>query len=555
MTSLDSSPAAPDQVAPQGGALTTSVSWWQRVEMELERASERLNPILVKEARQALKSRQFLVTMTLVLAFGWGWSMLGVALLSPGVYYAPGGRFMLVGYVLVLVAPVLIIIPFSAFRSLASEREDGTFELLSITSLTARQIVTGKLGSAVLQMLVYYSVLAPCIAFTYLLRGVDIITISLILCYTLLASILLSAAGLVLATASHARYWQVILSVLLLLGLLVVLIITSVLLIQLIVAGETTTYRMPDFWLGHVAVFSFYVSVVVLLILTAAAQISFASDNRSTKLRAVMLIQQALWVGWMTYVWIRVDDEGALFVMAAMAGLYWFLMGSLLTGEIAQLSPRVRRSLPQSFLGRMAFTWFNPGAGTGYTFAVSNLLTVVLTTVILGVTAQATGFSGAPRNDSWLLFGSLLVCYVTAYLGVGRIFTLLLRQIAPTGMMLSILVHLLLVLLGAAGPTLLQAWAQGYSNLDYSTWQFTNWAWTLGEASEGDLVAFPFVSVLVIGGAVGVFLLNLAFTAVEVEQVRSQTPQRVTEDNQAGQTNNLRLDLVSDYEPSRAAEP
>ncbi|MHB8953051.1 MAG: hypothetical protein ACYC4U_08710 [Pirellulaceae bacterium] len=41
-----------------------------------------------------------------------------------------------------------------------------------------------------LQMLVYYSALSPCIAFTYLLRGVDIVTILLILFYTLWASVL-----------------------------------------------------------------------------------------------------------------------------------------------------------------------------------------------------------------------------------------------------------------------------------------------------------------------------------------------------------------------------
>ena len=114
---------------------------------------------------------------------------------------------------------MLLIVPFSAYRSLAGEREDGTYELLSITTLSARQIVTGKLGSAVLQMLVYYSALSPCIAFTYLLRGVDIVTILLVLFYTFLASVLLSAVGLMVATVSRARHVQVLLSVALLLGL------------------------------------------------------------------------------------------------------------------------------------------------------------------------------------------------------------------------------------------------------------------------------------------------------------------------------------------------
>jgi len=143
------------------------IGFWSRVDRWLERGGERLNPILVKESRQALKSKQFFITFTLLLACGWGWSLFGVALLTPGIYYAPSGPFMLIGYSIVLTVPLLLIVPFAAYRSLASEREDGTYELLSITSLSSRQIVTGKLGSAILQMMVYYSALSPCIAFTY----------------------------------------------------------------------------------------------------------------------------------------------------------------------------------------------------------------------------------------------------------------------------------------------------------------------------------------------------------------------------------------------------
>ena len=534
MTSQARAPVATDQPASLGGSESTTTGWWGRIEGALELASERLNPILVKEARQALKSRQFLITFTLLLTFGWAWSILGVALLSPGVYFAPGGRFMLIGYYLVLAAPVLIIVPFSAFRSLASEREDGTFELLSITSLSSRQIVTGKLGSAILQMLVYYSALAPCIAFTYLLRGVDIVTILLVLSYTFLASLLLSAVGLVVATASHVRHWQVVLSVLLLMGLLFVLIIISALLVNLIGTGETLAYRMPDVWIAHVAVMSFFVSCMVLLVLAAASQISFASDNRSTKLRVLMMIQQGLWIGWMTYVWIRVEEDEVLYVIAAIGGVYWAVMGALLSGEIAQLSPRVKRSLPQSFLGRMAFTWFNPGSGTGYTFAVSNLLGLVLGTGVLGVSAQIAGFAGAPRDLSLLIFGLLIVAYVTAYLGIGRLFVLLLRRLMHTGLLLSILMNALLALLGAASPVLLQAWLNGYGNLHYSSLQFSNWAWTLVEAAEGNMLLYPSVLAVVFLGAGAVFLLNLAFTVAEVEQVRAAMPKRVLEDNEAG---------------------
>lgn len=520
------SPSSPESRAP-------SPAWWARCEGMLDRASEILNPILVKEARQALKSKQFSITFSLLLACGWAWSVLGVALLAPGVYYAPGGYFMLVGYYCVLVVPLLVVVPFSAFRSLASESEEGTFELLSITALSSRQIVTGKLGSAVLQMLIYFSALAPCIAFTYLLRGIDILTIVLLLVYTFLASLLLSSVGLLTATLSRSRHWQVVLSVLLLMLLLGACGVWTLSLIQLLTYVAAAIYE-PDFWIVHAAVLLFYVSQVTLLVMAAAGQLSFASENRSTPLRIIMLVQQTLWMGWMTYAWLRVSDESVLLTMVGLAAVYWFLMGALLSGETAQLSPRAKRALPQSLLGRLAFTWFNPGSGTGYTFAVLNLAVVGMLAVALGFAGEMAGVQNL-RGPEWIWFTCVAWGYVTAYLGIGRLLVLLARRLGKASPLLAFLLQIFLALVGAAAPTFGQAYAQGYARLDYSPLQLSNWAWTLAEIVDGATpAATTVVGLAVVGGAVGILLVNLLFTAGEVHQVRVAAPARVEQDQGDG---------------------
>ena len=100
MTVVD--PLAPlPQSAPGGESLPMRIvphTTWDRVELALEWAGEFVNPILVKEARQALKSKQFVITFTLVLICGWGWSLLGIATLQEGAFYAPSGPRMLIGY-------------------------------------------------------------------------------------------------------------------------------------------------------------------------------------------------------------------------------------------------------------------------------------------------------------------------------------------------------------------------------------------------------------------------------------------------------------------------
>lgn len=530
LTDASTSPFAAGDPATATQDVASKRSLWQTIENALELGGERLNPILVKEARQALKSKQFVITFTLLLLAGWVWSMLGVALLSPGVYYAPGGRFMLSGYFIILAIPVLVIVPFSAFRSLAAEREDGTFELLSITALSSRQIVTGKLGSAVLQMLVYYSALAPCIAFTYLLRGIDIVTIVFLLFWTLVASVLLASVGLVVATVTRARHWQVLLSVLLLVALCIVTLIWTTSFVSVITDTQATAFDDADFWLAMACIMTFCISHAIMFILIAAAQISFASDNRSTRLRVMLLIQQTLWLGWMMFFWIRFEEEAFLYVLVSVAAIYWALAGACLMGEAAILSPRVKRSLPQSFLGRMCFTWFNPGSGTGYTFTVANLLTLLIVTVAAGLTAEMEGFAAARRNLDWLLFATLAVAYVVLYLGVGRLLVLLLRQLGRVTMLLTFLVNVFLAVVGVAIPLFFQAWLEGYGRMSYSLVQLTNWVWTLEEAGDGNLLSFSLVPIIVYGSAGIVFLLNLLFAIYEVEQVRLVTPERVLRD-------------------------
>jgi hypothetical protein len=471
-----------------------------------------------------------MITFGLLLACGWAWSLLGIALASPGIYHAPGGSFMLLGYYFVLAAPVLIVVPFSAFRSLASEREDGTFELLSITTLGSRQIVTGKLGSAMLQMVVYYSALAPCIAFTYLLRGIDIFTIGFVLFYTFLTSVMLSTVGLVVATITRARHWQVVLSVLLLIVLLVVTVIWSFAAVGIIAADNTMPYQELDFWTANLAVVSFCISFAVMFVLVSAAMLSFASDNRSTKLRVVMMVQQVLWIGWMTYFWLRSEEDEVLMIFVVFPAIYWYLIGALMAGETAQLSPRVKRSLPQSFLGRMTLTWFNPGSGTGYSFAVTNMVSMYLVVVVIGFGSQMTAFAGAPRDSDWSVFGLMATCYVVTYLGIGRLIVLAIRQFAYVGMLVPFLIGIFVALLGCAVPAFLQAWWYGYSSLEYSAFQASNWMWTMVEAADGNLWGTPAAPIAVFVSAVLIFGLNLIFTMYEVEHVRQATPQRVLDD-------------------------
>lgn len=507
---------------------------WGRIESWLERIGERLNPILVKEARQAMKSRQFSITFTLLLVFGWGWSLIGVAMKMPGIYYAPTGMFMLTGYYFILAVPLLLVVPFSAYRSLAAEREDGTFELLSISTLTSRQIVTGKLGSAVLQMIVYYSALAPCIAFTYLLRGVDIVTMFLLLSYTFCASLLLSAVGLVFAGFSRSRQWQTLISVLLLLVLVLAAWSWAVFITAMLMEGvNRLPLDEPLFWISQLAVLTAVASYVVLLVLVAAAQNSFASDNRSTRIRIAMAVQSILFAGWVGYAWQKEDGWPALLIGMFFAAAHWYVYGSFLIGENAKLSPRVLRDLPVSFLGRVFLTWFNPGSGTGYVFTVANYAALTIMTVTALLVQEATGIPRiaglANMNERFLFAMMMLFGYLTAYLGLVRLVVLLIPQRERYGLLLPFLLNVLIVLAGCAVPFFVESWMNRFRNISFGPAQATNWMWCLAEIIDRGSID-PTVFAIVLFSASVIFLLNLILASREVELVRQEAPRRVLDE-------------------------
>ena len=508
------------------------VRWWRRVETWLDRMSERLNPILVKESRQALKSRQFLVTFTIMLLCGWGWSLMGVALLASDVYYRAGGPFLLMGYYFVLGVPLIIVAPFSAFRSLAGEREDGTFELVSITNLSARQIVTGKLGSTLIQMLVYYSALAPCIAFTYLLRGVDVVMIGIVLAGTFIISLMLSALGLLMGALSRERSWQALLSVVVLLGLIVAGAIWSGIVMAMIDEGGPTGNDADEFWgvMGLLA--TMCGGYLALIILATAAQISFASDNRSTGIRVALLVQQVLWTAWMMGFWLLHKQEPFLLIYVIFAGIHWSIAGASLVGETQPISSRVQRNLPRRYWARVFTTWLNPGSGTAYVFTIANLMGVALTASVIALFAEFSGVANTGfgvSNFEVIGFAWMMVAYVAGYLGTGRLLTLALSRFYQFGLALPFLLNLLLAVMGAAFPSLL-ALSLSYGNPDYSELQITNWFWTLAESIDGRLMSHPLVIVSVLAYGAIMFLINLAMAAPETRLPAAAAPQRVLED-------------------------
>ncbi len=244
--------------------------WLRRVDRWAKLAGDAINPILVKETRQALKSRQFVVTFSLLLFAAMSWTIVGSLFLMPQIYFLPSGPTMLIGYYLVLAVPMLLVVPLAAYRSLEGEIDDGTLELLSVTSLSPRQIVLGKLGSAALQMMLYFVALFPCVAYAYTLRGVDLPTLGLLMAMLIVFGLTLTVVAIFFAPMARARSTQVS-TLLCVMGTLIAGEIgTGSLAIGLIQEGNPLPSSVTVFMLLSVLMFAVSLSAVLLMATSAS---------------------------------------------------------------------------------------------------------------------------------------------------------------------------------------------------------------------------------------------------------------------------------------------
>ncbi|HEX5445834.1 MAG TPA: hypothetical protein VFW87_18550 [Pirellulales bacterium] len=516
-------------------------SRFEKFEQVLARLSDRLNPILVKEARQALRSKQFTTTFFLMLAAGWTWSILGLALLGPSAYYNAEGPRMFFVYYMILAAPLLIVIPYYAYTSLSAERQDRTYELVSITALSARHILAGKLCGSGLQMLVYLSALFPCLAFTYLLRGLDIFSVFLAVAYTCLLSIGLAMVGLLLAALAPSRQRQMAQGVLFAIALCYAFGL-HVAMMSTFVGTQGALWETQEFWEVNGWLALLYVNSFALVFLGARSLLTSVCQNRSTALRVALVSAQLSFTGWATWAALKWDN-GVLYGLVFVSTVGWYFAGALMVGESPVLSARVRRDLPQSGLARMFLTWFNPGPATGYAFAVTNLIAVAVMATFLanGEFYDLVLLTGAtahpsPRAASTEIFEASLagVSYLAIYLGLGKLILGAVRRYDEIRLTVRVLVHVLLVLAGGGIPWIIQITYPPTRNAGYTLMQITNPVWTLWEyctsAGLPPVTASVLLFVLPLTALV-VWALNFPGLAAELRQVRVAVPTRVAEED------------------------
>jgi hypothetical protein len=348
----------------------------------LEHTSDRVSPIVVKEVRQAVRGREFhysfgssLLVGLMVAFFGAGDALTGSGTSGSWTFAALMSCLTLLG---------LAVVPLGAFSALRNERLEQTLELITLTALSPRRVVIGKLLAQGVKLATLFAGLAPFIAMSFLLGGIDFGTILIALPVLFLWSMWACAACLFLSSLLKTRAMSglVLGGVGILLFLfLIVFGLPRVLFFMMsrgaVGGGAAFGFGMPasQSWWGLAIATTSCLVTMANLVLLAENRLSLPTENRVTALRVGFLVQFLLIAGW-TLSFIneaplaRSNAGGALGVLG---GLHLAVVAMFTLTEDLIVPRRVLLRMNAASPWRRMLSMFLPGGGRGAIYVLGQM--------------------------------------------------------------------------------------------------------------------------------------------------------------------------------------
>lgn len=370
--------------------------------------SDWLSPMIIKELRQGLRGRVFVLTflalqailiftllaeMTAQNDIGFFWAMIGIAL--------------------------LVVLPLRGLGAIGLEMRAQTMELIVLTRLSALRIVFGKWGALFAQTLLFVTAVLPYLLLRYYVAGAAVIHELGILYMQVIISAMLSAATVGLSAHLNTMVRLVGAIILIFVGSIV---ISSALSLALAIAvGSTSMTSSPWEAFSQMVWLSAFGALFVWLMLEVGAhRLAPPSENHPGSIRLAGL-------GFLVIAPLAIA-AGAPFltvIVLTFPVILFVCIHALVEEPVSASSittPFVRRGSIGTFFGR----FFYPGwpSGIFYTGAILILL-FVITLISVHLFAE-----GASTKDKYVFFQYLLLLTLALF-GTLLLPTTVTKVVAP----------------------------------------------------------------------------------------------------------------------------
>lgn len=371
----------------------------------LESLDARVNPVWIKEVRQALRGKLFRVGYIVTLLVAGVASTVAAAETTDRV----GMGLFLVGYG-ALATAILGLVPFAAFYATPSDREARSLDLILLSGLTPGQIARGRLLGAGTQSALFFCAFLPFLSLAGVLPGVDLLAALILLVSLFFYSLGVSAASIALGLILRNRLVRALVG-LWLSGVLFYLVAGAT------ISAASLLERPQELLDDDAALVLTGMLVPALLMLVyglgaSSAALAHPEENRSTPLRMATVFFALLGCGVLVLAnALNPSADAGPLGGSVLIGLLGVPLGVFLT-EPDRLGRRVERTLPGPVWTALTSPLL-PGGDLAALLAVGLLGGVA----VFSVTVLPTFGPGPPTaHDVNMLFTT--VAYGVIYLSI-----------------------------------------------------------------------------------------------------------------------------------------
>jgi hypothetical protein len=267
-------------------------------------------------------------------------------------------------FLVILTLASVFFIPLYVGVRVAAERQENNPDLLYVSTLSPFRIILGKFLCSAYMAVLFFSVCMPFMAFTNLLRGVDLPTVFFILGFVFLVVCAANMIAIFLACLPVSRPFKFLF---ILYGIgqsLFVMVPLIVVSFGMLRSGIGGMFNRREVWIGVFSDVGLTLAVMGLFFTMSVALISPPSANRALPVR---LYLTAIWLlgGILSVMWVAQTANSELILIWVYLTFAMMMFALLVTiSNSDQFSLRVRRAIPKSkFKRALAFFFFNGAAG------------------------------------------------------------------------------------------------------------------------------------------------------------------------------------------------
>jgi hypothetical protein len=333
----------------------------------LDDKSDWLSPLVVKEVRQVVRGREFSLSFGASLVAGLIVAFLGATDAAAG---GTSGNWTFVALMACLGFLALAVVPLGAFNALRRERVEQTFDLITLTALSSRRVVVGKLMAQAVRLTTLFAAMAPFVAMSFLLGGIDFVTIATSLVMLFMASLWFCALCVFFSALARSRALSGVIFAAVGIGVIFAASLAGAAFRALSLGiflpggpGPTTSQLV---WTFAIVTTAWLVTLINLLLL-AVNRLSLPTEDSVTPLRLGFLAQLLVMIACaLLFVFDPPPSaKSAGYVLAVLGGLHLTLLAAFAVTESPTVPRRALLRMKSASQGGWLVKVFGPGGGRG----------------------------------------------------------------------------------------------------------------------------------------------------------------------------------------------